>query len=261
MSGKPDSVECPVCGVAFDPSIQGGFCTNPECGEYRWEPDDEDGQADAEEDAQSDTQEDAQAAVSTPDEQAEDDEIECPSCGSTVPHKNHCLSCGDELPDEAPASGESPEPETPTCHDCGEEVEPDWKACPHCGAALDESAGDGADDEATDAGGAETETAESPERVVIEVDGRGIEAEDGDVVGRKIRSAYVESGGDEEEARYVHREHVEIERDGGEFYVVNRGRNGTKVNGEELALDDRTAVSDGDRINFAEVVTGTVKLE
>jgi pSer/pThr/pTyr-binding forkhead associated (FHA) protein len=100
----------------------------------------------------------------------------------------------------------------------------------------------------------------APEGVLVEVGETEIEADDGDTVGRRVRSAYVDIGGDESEARYIHREHVRFEREGDEFYLVNEGRNGTKLNGEELQLDERRAVSDGDEVEFADVTTGTIRL-
>lgn len=39
MASVPDSIECPDCGESFDPKTQGGWCTNPDCGSYKWEPD------------------------------------------------------------------------------------------------------------------------------------------------------------------------------------------------------------------------------
>jgi len=32
-------VECPICGDAFDPAVAGGWCTNPDCGEWQYDGD------------------------------------------------------------------------------------------------------------------------------------------------------------------------------------------------------------------------------
>ncbi|MFC7018910.1 MULTISPECIES: zinc-ribbon domain-containing protein [Haloarcula] len=32
-----DAVECPLCGQPFDPTAAGGWCTNPDCGEWQYE--------------------------------------------------------------------------------------------------------------------------------------------------------------------------------------------------------------------------------
>lgn len=34
-----ESVECPLCGEAFDPTAAGGWCTNSDCGEWQYESD------------------------------------------------------------------------------------------------------------------------------------------------------------------------------------------------------------------------------
>ncbi|WP_284440230.1 zinc-ribbon domain-containing protein [Haloarcula marina] len=45
------SVECPICGEAFDPAIAGGWCTNTDCGEWQYTDDAADaGDADSESD-------------------------------------------------------------------------------------------------------------------------------------------------------------------------------------------------------------------
>ncbi len=41
--GTGSTVECPVCGEQFDPMAAGGWCTNPDCGEWRQEVDDRTG--------------------------------------------------------------------------------------------------------------------------------------------------------------------------------------------------------------------------
>lgn len=264
MSAEPSSVECPECGESFDPSKAGGWCTNPDCGEFRWEGDDE----------------------------ADDADVTCANCGKTVPDETYCKECGHELgtePDDESDEEESdaepgdvdvetedessddessddeaddgdtgddespedePEPLT-TCPSCGEDVQPEWSACPFCEENLD-SHRSTEDDESAE---------ESPEKVVVEVGDVDIEADDGDTVGRKVRSAHVRDGGDEDEAQYIHREHVRFEIDDDGAHLVNEGRNGTQLNGEDLDLEERVSVEEGDEVTFADVATGTIRVE
>ncbi len=261
MSEAPNSVECPVCGETFDPdAAPGGYCPNTDCGEYRWEPEDA-GESDDGPGSESPTVEDTPDVDDDPgtgdspavEDGPEDgsDRVECPDCGERVPDMDHCVSCGAAL-DAGDDGGET----EPTCPDCGEEVEAEWAACPYCGTDLGDVGDDGDEtDETDDAGG------EPPGRVVVEVGETEIPAEDGDTVGRKVRSAHVRAGGDESEAQYIHREHVRFEREGEAFYLVNEGRNGTRLNGERLELDERRAVEDGDEVEFSQVATGTIRLE
>lgn len=251
MSSTPDIVECQICGESFDPTASAGYCTNPECGEWKWEPE-ESGSEEGSEDEDID----------------EAEEIECPHCGTTVPDKDFCLDCGKPLDEKEPYDGESEGADgDPTCPNCDSDVESGWAACPYCGENLErdsetDETDTGADDTTSDTDGPDgTTTHVPPERVIVEVGDVEITAEDGDSIGRKVRSAYVRDGADEEEAQYIHREHVTFERDGGEFYVVNEGRNGTKLNGEELALDERRSITEGDTIEFSDRATGEISLE
>jgi pSer/pThr/pTyr-binding forkhead associated (FHA) protein len=100
-----------------------------------------------------------------------------------------------------------------------------------------------------------------PEKVVFEVGDVDITATDGDTIGRKIRSAYVRTGAAEEEAQYIHREHVKIEREGTDFYLVNKGKNGTKLNGTRVPYDERRQLEDGDTVEFSGRATGEVQLK
>jgi hypothetical protein len=97
--------------------------------------------------------------------------------------------------------------------------------------------------------------------VVFEVEGKEIEASPGETVGREIRTAMVESGAPKEDAVYVHREHLRVERDGGTFYLVRLGQNSLKVNGEPVDQGARAPVESGDDVSFSEVVSGSIRLE
>jgi len=91
--------------------------------------------------------------------------------------------------------------------------------------------------------------------------GQEIRASPGDTLGREIRTAMVEGGADHNDAVYVHREHVRVEKDGETFYLVRLGQNNVKVNGELVDQHDRVPVSDGDVASFSEVVTANIRLE
>jgi DNA-directed RNA polymerase subunit RPC12/RpoP len=146
MSSSPESVECPECGESFDPAAAGGWCTNTDCGEYQWESNEEMSETtepaeEAEPASPSESHEPADdlkkgrtEETSAQSQGPEEEMIECPNCGDSVPHMAYCKSCGEELPDEEPTESES-EPATPTCPNCDEEIEEDWAACPFCGTS------------------------------------------------------------------------------------------------------------------------------
>ena len=97
--------------------------------------------------------------------------------------------------------------------------------------------------------------------VVFQVMGQEIRASPGDTVGREIRTAMVEGGAPDDDAVYVHREHVRVEREGDTFYLVRLGQNSLKVNGAPVGQHERAAVASGDEVSFSEVVTADVRLE
>jgi len=102
------------------------------------------------------------------------------------------------------------------------------------------------------AGGTGEATSEGP-RLSLVARNREIEVGDGDTVGKEIRSIIMDTGGTEEDAVRVHREHVRFERESGQFYLVDLGQNPTAVNGEELEQGDRVPVEPGDRIDLSGV--------
>lgn len=97
--------------------------------------------------------------------------------------------------------------------------------------------------------------------VVFEVMGQDIRANPGDAIGREIRTAMVEGGAPDNDAVYVHREHVRVEQEGDTFYLVQLGQNSVKINGEPVGQHDRLPVESGDTVSFSEVVTADVRLE
>jgi predicted component of type VI protein secretion system len=71
----------------------------------------------------------------------------------------------------------------------------------------------------------------------------------------------VEGGAPDDDAVYVHREHVRVEREGDSFYLVRLGQNSVKVNGDAVGQHDRAEIGNGDVVSFSEVVTADVRLE
>jgi hypothetical protein len=170
----------------------------------------------------------------------------CPDCGDQVePDDNFCASCGTELP----ASG--PTVTLTECPNCGEAVDEDDSFCVSCGEDLDTHRAEAAT-------GAAPGTERHPERLVLQARGRELTVEDGDAVGREFRRIVSETGGDEEEAVRIHREHVRFVREEGRFYLVDLGDNPTLVNGKTLGKGNRTAVEPGDTVTLSNVLTADV---
>jgi hypothetical protein len=332
--GTSGTVECPLCGEAFDPTAAGGWCTNSDCGEWQYEAaapegtDDaeatDDGAdaagpgrpADAETADTSDRKTDAPAAtdgeLDVSDEAA--DSVAAAEAGAGVDTSDthgtepagsaavgdESAGVGDDEPadagDDAPAEPVADEPEAAVeegadlvCPNCGESVGAEDNFCATCGEDLDAhraGGGTGDDDDATaddrtaadagaaagddaaasDAGagsasetGAADSATEGRESLVLVVRNREVEVRDGGTVGKTIRSIVVNTGGDEEEARQIHREHVKFVREDGRFHLVALGRNPTVVNGDSLDEGERAPVSPGDRIELSGVASMRVE--
>ena len=359
-----EAVECPICGESFDPTAAGGWCTNPDCGEWQYlgeevpepvsetpdadpadveqseteteadaadesaepsadepapdtaeseedatqdegdeeeagvtaaaegdeadvstPPDqaaatdsaDEDGdetadgdaaaaidEADAtvEEDADVAVDEDADVAVEEPDgSKPEDVEAAaaaatateaCPECGTEVdPGDNFCVNCGADLA--------SAEPTLEECPGCGTAVDADASFCATCGEDLEAARAalaEGAEG-ATEA--AEASAPAAPDTLVLRARGETVSVADDQTVGREIRRIVTETGGGDDEAVRIHREHVRFVREGGEFYLVDLGDNPTSLNDRRLSKGDREPVEPGDEIELSDVVTLTVE--
>jgi len=352
------SVECPICGDEFDPTVAGGWCTNTECGEWQYtegstesddteeesvdsesdesddsfvspaqepradsesvdlfdEPDDEADDADEVEegadpledtaeaddaeaaadpvedtdeaddaeaaaDPVEDTDEAADAVASDADDvteevdeddaveaAAEDDAvgadadiIDCPDCGVDLDAAaNFCVECGADVSD-LPAEETD---ELDACPSCEADVEPEDSFCVNCGEDLDAHRGGDTDDhdDAIDALEASDDDAgETPESLVLEVEGREIHVDDGDTVGREIRAALTEAGRPDDEAVRIHREHVRFVREDNSFYLLDLGDNPTQINGQTLQKGDREAVAPGDELELSGVASVTVQ--
>lgn len=297
---QPDSVECPECNEQFDPDVAGGWCTNPDCGEYRYEG--EPSTTDTEEAENQPKNGTEQVSEESPDEvsdqksesdETEDDEVACPSCGEQVPDRNFCMNCGEDLTEqtvepqqagsaESNDSGETVEQESQPAGDVSadrsdtsapqnksDEAESEPQDAPDQQVAGQEQKSEaGSDDSVSDSDGEqavneahEAHDSKSSGYLIIEVGADQIRATDGDKIGSEVRSAYEDTTGDSAEAQYISREHIEIERDEGQFHVRDISTNGTKLNDEILESDEAEPVEDGDTLNFANVTEATIKLE
>lgn len=259
-----DSVECPRCGEEFDLWASGGYCTNPDCGAQHPQAksdgtDDESDAGDPGDQADpTDSGEDGGGGggdSSSPD----DDLVECGNCGSQVDGSfAFCSECGNELTEEEDddADDADDDPGTVECPGCGTESSSEFEFCSNCGTELPDpgAAGGSAD---PPAGGKDDPSTPVPgdddgdPSVEIEVAGERMSIAHGDIIGGEVREALVADGTDRDEARYIHREHVEFElRDDG-VYVIDHGRNTTTVDGESLSEGDETMVSDGSSIELS----------
>jgi len=96
--------------------------------------------------------------------------------------------------------------------------------------------------------------------LVFEVGTREIAVADGDAVGAEIRNAMVEAGGSEEEAVYIHRKHVRVDRKRDEFFVTRLGENSLTINGQSVEKGEQARVEDGDEVRFSDVVTTRISI-
>lgn len=62
MANAETEVECPICGGTFDPTAAGGWCTNPDCGEWQYE-----GGAETEPEPESDARDDPEPTADEDD--------------------------------------------------------------------------------------------------------------------------------------------------------------------------------------------------
>jgi hypothetical protein len=99
--GPDGSVECPICGEAFDPTAAGGWCTNTQCGEWQYTDETDDtGDSDTTQSSATDTEGATESR----------DGITCPGCeGDVDTDANFCPECGADL--SVVARDSSPVPE------------------------------------------------------------------------------------------------------------------------------------------------------
>jgi hypothetical protein len=222
--GPAETFDCPGCGAELD--ADASFC--PSCGEdvSDYDPTDED--------------------------ETEEGLTECPSCGGEVePEDSFCAGCGENLDAHRGDDGLG------ACPSCGTDVEAADSFCPGCGEDLDavRDAGGGSKAKGTDA----TAQAGSPESLVLATRGEELVVDDGDAVGRELRRLITESGGDQDDAVRIHREHVRFVRENGQFYLEDMGQNPTRLNNVDMEQGDRKPVGPGDEIELSGVITIEVR--
>ncbi|MFB6086957.1 MAG: zinc ribbon domain-containing protein [Haloarculaceae archaeon] len=210
----------------------------------------------------------------------------CPDCGTDVDEDdNFCADCGRELPDfdadalsACPACEADVDEDDNFCANCGEDLDAHRSAGGKTPAGAAQSSDDAAaaqsDGDATAVGGERSDTesagggttesgedgadADQPSTLLLKARGREISVTDGDTVGREVRSLITDTGGEEDEAVRVHREHVRFVREDGQFYVVDLGENPTRLNGRSLRQGDREPIVPGNELELSGVVTLTV---
>jgi len=215
---------CPKCDTAVEPGD--AFC--PGCGE------------------------DLDAHRGSDDEGDADELDTCPGCGGDVePSDAFCASCGEDLD----AHRENKAAELDACPGCGGDVEPGDAFCASCGEDLDaHRAGDVPG--TTDESGSGTV---APSTLALTAFGSSVVVDDGQTVGREIRSLLADAGKKEEEAVRIHREHVRFVRDGDQFHVVDMGENPTELNGARMTKGDKQPIGPGDELGLSNVVTLSVE--
>jgi hypothetical protein len=235
MSGTDagETVECPICEVSFDPTTAGGWCTNPDCGEWQYDDGDEATDDDVVYSPTGDPDrlgllDRAARAATTDDPERQDGDTEREESDGTT---------GDERETAEVTADES----GVTCPDCGATNDGDANFCMSCGTTL--------------APAADT----VPESLVLEVCGRTLSVTDGERVGREVRGAMLDAGRPDDDAVRIHREHVRFHREDDGFYLVDLGDNPTRLNDRLLEKGDRQPVAPGDELGFSEVVTATVR--
>lgn len=291
---KTDSGEDPLADDAADPSSVEADEESAEADELEESSsvEDEEGSAKTDEAGESpsleadegDDSDRAGADEETARSEDQTEGISCPGCGDTLDaDANFCPSCGEDVsavePDTeveltaCPACGDDVDAGDSFCASCGENLDAHREStplteCPDCGVAVDEDdhfcaeCGENLDahrerdaDETAPAESTTDETETAPDSLLLETRGREIAVSDGEIVGRELRKIITETGGDENDAVRIHREHIRFVREDGEFYLVDLGENPTEVNGRSLAKGDREPIAPGDTITLSDVVT------
>lgn len=147
------SVDCPLCGEAFDPTAAGGWCTNSDCGEWQHEVDvtpdqgttegdrspDESGTDGSGTDESADLDEpDEPPATGEPTASAESDGAASAAVGGDDGNEEDSSDDGDEEGDSDDASMEAEKTaadEQPMfdCPGCGSSLTAEANFCPDCG--------------------------------------------------------------------------------------------------------------------------------
>ncbi|MBX0323671.1 zinc ribbon domain-containing protein [Halomicroarcula sp. F13] len=161
------TVECPICGEAFDPTVAGGWCTNTECGEWQYTDDESeaDDETAATDDGDGDLLSEATEATATDEDTDEAAEAGDAESAAEAAEQTPTDDAGTEAATEAdPATAEGDAaagedgasetdaeaadadettatdhaPSTIDCPDCGTELDADANFCVECGADVRE---------------------------------------------------------------------------------------------------------------------------
>ena len=264
---------CPDCGTDVDPGDS--FCR--QCGEHleSYRPgasargadragttdsetaqvgdDAARGQAASEEAGGSGTRSEPDGAV---DAESETDTATAESPGDDADGRqgSEASTSGPSVPDSGASEAETSasQPTVPGSESAESEASDSGESATEASDSGPGASGGAETDAAATGSGGEPAADEGPKLSLV-ARNREIEVGDGDTVGKEIRSIIMDTGGEEEDAVRVHREHVRFEREDGQFYLVDQGKNPTSVNGEELEAGDRVPVSPGDRIDLSGV--------
>ncbi len=252
-----DTVECLRCGTNFELWASGGYCTNPDCGAQHPEAKsdsssggDDAGSSGDVDDTSTSSSDDTDSTTNEDNDKA----VECNSCGAEVDASfDFCNQCGSDLTSQDSGEDDDSDDGTVSCTSCGHESSSDFQFCANCGTELPDTPSDdtgGSDDDQT------TPVGDSPGAtpdVEIEVAGERMSVNHGDIIGGEVRETLVANGTDRDEARYIHREHIEFElRDDG-VYIIDHGQNTTEVDGQSLSEGDEVQISNGSVIKLSGV--------
>ncbi len=164
--GTGSTVECPVCGEQFDPTAAGGWCTNPDCGEWRQEVDDGSG-------GEGSGETGAPAAGPDPSEEADP---QAPEGDGEADTGDSFTRGGSENVPEDESAGEGSPPEDPAGADSG--ADDSWGAFEPADSGADEGTDDDATGDTTDEGASETPDRETPVEEGERADDAGQDGDD-----------------------------------------------------------------------------------
>lgn len=195
--------------------------------------------------------EEEQERIETPEQLTE-----CPNCQTDVDAgDSFCSNCGTDL------EAHRDDSDSPA-------VEPPQEHVQRSQERVDQQQDSPSVKPDSDAGSAESE--QIPDYLTFEVDGvtvtdqddTVVQYRDGDTLGKRIRTTAVDAGVSRQDVQYIHRSHVKLVREPDGFYVLNHEnkdrKNRVRVNDEEIAIGERTKLSNGDTIELSDVATAAV---
>jgi len=135
--GTGSTVDCPVCGEQFDPAAAGGWCTNPDCGEWRHDIEDDAGPVGEPEDDASGTRPSTEAQTAgTGPSSPEAEGTDSPGAEGDFTRGGSGNLSGDESPDDRDA---------PDDESTGDTEDDDGTVDPLGSSPSEEAAGPAAD--------------------------------------------------------------------------------------------------------------------